>query len=167
MLFRKVILKGEDVSLLLERKAKKDTKSDWLPAHYFFILDKNKKKVGVCDLRLGHNDNSYYGGNIGYRVFEEDRGNRYAAKACLLLFSYARSLGMEYVIITCDPDNLASKRTCEILGGELLEITELPEDHVMREGGSTHKCIFRYDLTQENSLDGQQSISETSCKERP
>ena len=44
---------------------------------------------------------------------------------------------MEYVIITCDPDNWPSRKTCEWLGGELLEITELPEDNDMRVEDST------------------------------
>ena len=54
---------------------------------------------------------------------------------------------MPYLIITCNPDNLPSRRTCERLGGELLEIAELPEDNDMRvEDGETHKCIFKFIL---------------------
>lgn len=54
---------------------------------------------------------------------------------------------MEYVIITCNPDNWASRKTCERLGGTLAEIAELPEDAPMRlERGGTEKCIFRFDL---------------------
>lgn len=54
---------------------------------------------------------------------------------------------MEELVITCNPDNRASRRTCEWLGGELVEIAELPEDNDMRlEDGETHKCIYRFDL---------------------
>ena len=56
---------------------------------------------------------------------------------------------MEYLYISCDPENLPSRRTCERLGGELLEIAELPENNDMREHGLERVCIFRYDLNQE------------------
>ena len=55
--------------------------------------------MGVCDLRIGHNDNVYYGGNIGYSIGEAYRGHHYAAKACLLLFELAKKHNLEYVII--------------------------------------------------------------------
>ena len=51
------------------------------------------------------------------------------------------------MIITCRPDNLPSRRTCERLGGKLMEIAELPEDNNMRRNdGYTHVCVFRYEL---------------------
>ena len=59
----------------------------------------------------------------------------------------AKRHGLGYVIITCRPDNLPSRRTCERLGGKLLEITELPEDNDMRrDRGCTHARIYRYEL---------------------
>lgn len=72
--------------------------------------------MGSCDLRIGHNENLYYGGNIGYRVEEAYRGNHYAGKACLLLFELARKHDLQYLIITCNPDNAASRKTCEYAG---------------------------------------------------
>ncbi len=146
MFFKKLVLQGEEISLELDKKAKEDKIADWLPSHYFFIRDSRGTVVGKCDLRIGHNENSYYAGNIGYHVFIEYRGHHYALKACRLLFEYAKSLGMKYLIITCDPDNIASRKTCEHLGGEFLEMAELPAENLLRKSGSTHKCIFRYEL---------------------
>lgn len=40
--------------------------------------------MGYCDLRIGYNDNLYYGGHIGYGINEEYRGHHYDAKACEL-----------------------------------------------------------------------------------
>ena len=140
-------LKNEEIRLVLEKTVEADPAKDWLPAYHFAICDLNGVKMGVCDLRVGHNDSVYYGGNIGYRVEESHRGRRYAGKACLLLFELARRHGMEYLIITCNPDNWPSRKTCEYAGGELVEIVELPEDNGMRvEDGETHKCIYRFDL---------------------
>lgn len=102
--------------------------------------------MGVCDLRIGYNDNLYFGGHIGYRIFPEYRGNHYAGKACLLLFQLARKHNMEYLYITCNPDNYASKKTCEYAGGKLLEIVELPEGNDMRDDGEFEKCIYKFTL---------------------
>ncbi len=52
---------------------------------------------------------------------------------------------MPYLIISCNPDNCPSRKTCEYLHGELLEIAELPENNDMRvEVGETNKCIFKF-----------------------
>lgn len=140
-------LKTGEIQLVLEKTVEADPAKNWLPAYHFAICDMEGVKMGVCDLRVGHNENVYYGGNIGYRVADAWRGKHYAGKACLLLFELARRHELEYVIITCNPDNLASRRTCEYAGGTLLEIAELPADNAMRvEDGETEKCIYKFDL---------------------
>lgn len=139
-------LKNDEITLVLEKTVDGDDKKDWVPAYHFAICSDTGIRLGVCDLRIGHNDNLYYGGNIGYRVNEEYRGHHYAAKACLLLFELARKHDLEYLIITCNPDNYASRKTCEYAGGKLLEIVELPEDNDMRDSGEFEKCIYRFQL---------------------
>lgn len=139
-------LKNEEIQLVLEKTVDGDDKKGWVPAYHFAICDNGGKRLGICDLRIGHNDKLYYGGNIGYRIEEEYRGHHYAGKACFLLFELARKHDMKYLIITCNPDNYASRKTCEYAGGELLEIVELPEDNDMRGNGDSEKCIFRFQL---------------------
>ena len=139
-------LKNDKIQLILEKTVEGDPEKEWVPAYHFAICNDKGVKAGVCDLRIGHNDKLYYGGNIGYTVYEEYRGNHYAGKACLLLFELARKHGLQYLIITCDPDNYASRKTCEYAGGELLEIAELPEDNDMRNDGKTEKCIYKFVL---------------------
>lgn len=139
-------LKNDEIKLVLEKTVEGDAEKEWMPAYHFAICDPDGEKMGVCDLRIGHNEKLYYGGNIGYRVDENYRGHHYAGKACRLLFELARKHQLGYVIITCNPDNLASRKTCDYLGGELLEIAELPEDNDMRADGETQKCIFRFEL---------------------
>ena len=139
-------LKNEEIRLVLEKTADGDAEKDWVPAYHFAICDRAGTKVGICDLRLGHNEKLYYGGNIGYRIEEKYRGHHYAGKACLLLFELARRHDLGYVIITCNPNNLPSRKTCEYAGGTLLEIAELPEGNDMRARGESEKCIFRFQL---------------------
>lgn len=137
---------SNEIRLSLEKTVDGDAEKEWVPAYHFAVCNNDGTKVGVCDLRIGHNDKLYYGGNIGYTVYEEYRGNHYAGKACLLLFELARKHSLQYLIITCDPDNYASRNTCEYAGGELLEIAELPEDNDMRMDGKSEKCIYKFIL---------------------
>lgn len=146
MFFDTSFLKNDEISLIRERTADANEKRGWVPAYYFAVYDREGNKVGECDLRIGHNDNTYYGGNIGYTVFPPYRGKHYAAKACKLLFELARMHGMEYLYISCDPDNVASRKTCEYAGGEFVETAILPEENEMRKNGEIVKCIFRFVL---------------------
>lgn len=141
------LLKTEEISLRQIELDEADPQRKWDPAFHFDILDHTGVQVGGCNLRLGHSEALYYAGNIGYKIDEPYRGHHYAGKACRLLFELARQQGMSYVIIVCAPDNRPSRRTCERLGGELLEIAELPEHDKRRQlTGSTHRCIFRFSL---------------------
>jgi len=139
-------LKDNEIQLILEKTADGNNKKEWVPAYYFAICNNKGIKMGTCDLRIGHNDKLYYGGNIGYSIYEKYRGNHYAGKACQLLFKLAKKHELQYLIITCNPDNYASRKTCEYAGGKLLEITRLPEDNAMRDKGETEKCIYKFTL---------------------
>lgn len=140
-------LANDEIELRLTKTAEGDPEKGFVPAYYFAVCDKQGREMGQCDLRIGHNSNTYYGGNIGYRIKEEFRGHHYAGKACRLLFELAKKHGLNYIIITCNPDNHASRKTCEYAGGRLIETVTLPEDNDMRiEGGETEKCIYKFDL---------------------
>lgn len=140
-------LKTDEIELRLEKTLPGDPEKGWVPSYKFNICSLRGEIMGFCDLRVGYTPNLYYAGNIGYTIYEKYRGHHYAAKACFLLFELARKHGMEQVIITCNPDNIASAKTCERVGGELLETVELPMDNPMRvEDGETHKKIYRVRL---------------------
>lgn len=139
-------LKNDEIQLLLEKTVDGDQEKNRVPAYHFSICDLNGTRMGICDLRIGYNDNLYFGGHIGYTVFPEYRGNHYAGKACLLLFQLAQKHDMKYLYITCNPDNYASKKTCEYAGGRLLEIAQLPEGNDMRDNGEFEKCIYKFTL---------------------
>ena len=139
-------LKTDEIILKLARTAEGNPEKMWVPAYYFDICLSDGTKIGNCDLRIGHNQALYYGGNIGYAIAAEYRGHHYAAKACHLLFDLARKHDLGYVIITCNPDNWPSRKTCEYAGGTLLEICDLPEDNDMYLRGEHSKCIFRFEL---------------------
>ena len=105
-----------------------------------------EQKMGRIDFRVGNTqDLIMYAGHFGYDVVQQYRGNRYAAKSCKLLFPLARKHKINPVWITCNPDNKASRRTCEIAGGKLIEIVNLPPDNDQYQDGDRQKCRYRFD----------------------
>jgi len=48
--------------------------------------------------------------------------------ACRLLCGYAKRANMTQLDITCDIDNYASIRTCELLGAEKIDTIDVPKD---------------------------------------
>ena len=110
---------------------------------YFTILrSADETEVGVCDLRLGHNANTAYSGNAGYEIYPQYRGNRYAAKACRLLFKIAKANGMEHMLLTCRQDDAAAYRTCELTGAAYIGTEAVPEWHNMHAFGIRQVCRF-------------------------
>jgi tagatose 1,6-diphosphate aldolase len=114
---------------------------------YRFELRVAGRKAGSASLRVGYNDYlELYAGHIGYGVEYPFRGHRYAARACMLLFDLARRHGMRTLWITCNPENVASRRTCELVGGELVDIVDLPVETDMYKEGERQKCRYRIRL---------------------
>ena len=139
-------LRDGEILLRLHHTCEAQPEKRWLPAYCFDICLPDGTKIGSCDLRIGHNDKTYIGGNIGYSVDAPYRGHRYAAKACALLFRQARRHGMDHLIITCDPDNAASSKTCQLAGGRYLETADIPEDNEMYAEGKRRVMIYRFEL---------------------
>ncbi len=125
-----------------------DEKTGYVPMYRFDIVrTSDGATIGTTDLRLGYVRNTYFGGNIGYRIDEPYRGNGYAGKAARLVFEVARAHKMPYLIITCDKSNIASRKTLERLGGELLDSAVPPVYTALYQQGCTQEhCIFRFSL---------------------
>jgi tagatose 1,6-diphosphate aldolase len=86
-----------------------------------------------------------YAGHVGYAVGERHRGHRYAERALRLLLPAAKRLGLDPLWVTCDPENVASRRTLERLGARLVEEVEVPSDCVISQSGHPRKCRYRID----------------------
>jgi predicted acetyltransferase len=115
----------------------------WVPAYRLSILV-DDEPVGRIDLRLGETDFMVrFGGQVGYGIDPQHRGHKYAARALRLLTSLAHLHGFKVLWISCNPDNLASRRTCELAGAELVEIVDLPSDCDMYAAGDRKKCRYR------------------------
>jgi tagatose 1,6-diphosphate aldolase len=137
-----------DLTLVLAEKIPADPAKRYVPAYDFEMRRTGRpEKIGNVGLRVGDTYRlRMYGGDIGYGVNPEFRGHHYAARACRLLFPLARLHGMKELWITCNPDNVASRRTCELIGAVFVEIVDLPEDIDMYQRGERQKCRYRIDL---------------------
>lgn len=104
--------------------------------------------AGGIGLRAGstHAIEMYYG-HFGYHVYPPARGHHYAERSCRLLLPLARQHGLKTLWVTCNPDNYASRRTCEALGGRLVSIVPVPESDPLYLRGEREKCRYRIDLT--------------------
>jgi tagatose 1,6-diphosphate aldolase len=137
-----------DLELVLVKKHPGDPGQNYVPVYKFkMTLAGQSAEVGAIELRVGDTDHIVlYAGHLGYRVNPEHRGHRYAARACRLLLPLARKHGLKKLWITCNPDNVASRRTCELAGAELVEIVDLPSGTDMYQRGERQKCRYRIDL---------------------
>lgn len=147
-LLREKRIPGDTVDLVLEKDIDPEYSSDHARnLIYGIYLHKSNKLLGTCDLRVGMNEELYFSGNIGYRIYESNRGHHYAYYACEMLFDIAKDdYAMDKLIITCSPDNIPSRKTLEKLGGTLLEVAEVPSNHWLYKRGETIKNIYEYIL---------------------
>lgn len=146
-------LSDGEIDLIIEEKSEACEHKGYLPAYKYEIrLHNGSNIVGRIDIRIGHNKNTYYGGNIGYEVEEAYRGHHYAGKACRLVKQVAKAHGMDKVIITNNPHNLPSRKTCEYIGARLLEIVDLPEDNEMYQLGDRQKCRYEWMIANDKNI---------------
>jgi len=128
------------------------------PQYHYWMLIRNDtappgadlppvRIAGGIGLRIGKTyEIEMYYGHFGYHVYPPARGRRYAERSCRLLFPLARQHGMSRLWITCNPDNVASRRTCERLGGRLTSIVAVPESDPLYARGDREKCRYCIDL---------------------
>ncbi|MGA3043320.1 MAG: GNAT family N-acetyltransferase [Bryobacteraceae bacterium] len=141
-------LRDDDVSLRLVATHPADPTKNWVPYYVLHIVSaKTGRRAGEIHLRIGNTEHMrLYGGHVAYGVRPEFRGNHFAARALRLLMPLARRHGLSELWITCNPENVASRRTCELAGAELTEIVDLPPHVDMYQEGERQKCRYRLDL---------------------
>ena len=128
-----------------------EPKRENIPSYHFWMHltgDTVPLKIaGAIGLRIGDTTNlRRYIGHVGYNVYPPARGRHLAERATRLLLPLARRHELKSLWITCNPDNLASRRTCERLGGELIEVVNVPPENELHSRGEVQKCRYRIAL---------------------
>ena len=112
-------------------------------------LHNQRGEIGQISYRNGESRCIYFFGHIGYHIDPPYRGHHYARRACLLLRSEFRRSGKRSVVITCDPDNEPSRKTCLGLGCAWEGITAGPDDIRKRYEISSVKCRYIWHVSEE------------------
>jgi tagatose 1,6-diphosphate aldolase len=138
-------LYDHDLQLVLAETYSGNAFRDFVPAYRFHMRHAQLgSKMGEIELRIGVTPHLVmHAGQIGYEVFPAYRGHHYAARSVQLLLPLAMRHGLQPLWITCNPDNYASRRTCELAGFELVEIVNLPPDSDLYRSGERQKCRYR------------------------
>ena len=140
------VLSDGEITLIITQKYKGD--DELLPFYYYDVIAKNET-VGKISIRIGSNYHSYFNGNIGYEIDENFRGNNYALKACKLVLQVAKAHGMNELILTCDESNIASYKTIENLGAQLIEIIKPPKDYFAYRENMEKQRIYKLNISGE------------------
>jgi predicted acetyltransferase len=82
-------------------------------------------------------------GHIGYSVVPWKRGLGYATRALALFLPEVRQEGLEFVEITTDVQNTASRRVIEANGGVLIERFRKPAEYGPAPDGLRFRVFFR------------------------
>jgi tagatose 1,6-diphosphate aldolase len=126
-----------------------DARTGAVPTYHFWMVNHERpdlKIAGAVALRIGHGkDVELYYGHVGYHVYPPHRGRHFAERAVRMLFPLARRHGIKPLWITCNPDNQASQKTCQHLGGVFVETVAVPGDHPLHLRGEVAKCRYRVD----------------------
>jgi predicted acetyltransferase len=105
---------------------------DWVHCTYWWIVE-GDTVLGAISLRHELNDFLLRGGgHIGYGVRPSARRRGVAALALGEVLRYAKTLGLEQVLVTCNVVNNASRRTIEHHGGVLEDIRDTEIGRVRR-----------------------------------
>ena len=117
-----------------------------VPVYDFEIYPPHgREPAGTVCLRVGDSPLIAYAGHIGYAVEPVFRGRHYAEHAVRLLLPLAWRHGMQRVLITAEPGNAASRRTCERLGARLLDEVAVPPDCEMYRDGARLRVRYVID----------------------
>jgi predicted acetyltransferase len=103
-----------------------------VPQLDFLLLRDGATILGRSGLRLWLTpDLEDIGGHIGYRIRPSERRKGYGARLLAMTLDEARKHGLRDVLLTCDSDNIGSRRIIERNGGQLGSESVSPQSGVL------------------------------------
>lgn len=91
----------------------------WVPSYTYWLTDIEDVILGVVRIRASLNSEFVrkFAGHIGYDISPLTRRKGYANKILKFALQKEKSINLDKVLITCDEDNIASKKVIENNGG--------------------------------------------------
>lgn len=140
----------EDFEKYLERVegwSRGEGLKDGFVPNSFYVGVVNDNIVGRLSLRHKLNDFlREVGGHIGYGVITSERNKGYASEMLRQGIAIAKGMGINEVLITCDVDNIGSRKVIENNFGKYHSTTEL--DHLEKQ-----KHLFWVDTNVHEQID--------------
>ena len=104
------------------------------------------KKIGRITLWMANHETTYYKGNIGYNITKSHRRQGYATAACQTIINYLRTkTELHSLLITCNPDNIATQKICATLGATHVDTAPAPphlRDHPNKKTKLVYELII-------------------------
>jgi tagatose 1,6-diphosphate aldolase len=140
------IMNDGEIDVIIKELKNGDPEKGRAPEYKFKILLHNTDvEIGHINLRLGNSEKVVnYIGHVGYGINEEHRGKKYSAKACNIIKNVIKDNSLNKVIITCNPDNFASRSICESIGAKLIEIIDIPTSSNAYSKTEPQKCRYEW-----------------------
>lgn len=124
---------------LQDKKDRSKLPPHLVPASDFWLID-NDVYIGRLSLRHELNEALLtWGGHIGYEIRPSKRKRGYGKEILRLGLEKARERGLRRVLVTCDEDNVGSKKIIEYNGGKL-------ENAISVEGVPVRKLRYWIDI---------------------
>ncbi len=146
MFYKNLNLNDDKIYLSLTKTYDADPIKKRVCAYSFDICLSDGTKVGYCNLRIDNSELTKYCGNIGYGIDSKYRGNKYSFYASKLLLILAKKHNLNYVLISCEPHNIASNRICRLLNADFIETVDIPNDNEMYLDGIKKINIYKINL---------------------
>ncbi|HZU67854.1 MAG TPA: GNAT family N-acetyltransferase [Ktedonobacteraceae bacterium] len=109
---------GSFVQAVLSRTDRSKLPSEWVPSSDFWLIE-NDEYIGRLSVRHELNDRLMkVGGHIGYEIRPSKRRRGYGSQILKLGLQKAKELGLYRVLLTCDENNIGSKKIIEKNGGQ-------------------------------------------------
>lgn len=103
-----------------------------IPAHTYFLINKDEKIIGAINIRHYLNDSlEKFGGHIGYGIRPSERNKGYATEILSRGIKLANELGINDLLLVCRKDNIGSSKVIQQNGG-VLENEVLNNENLMQ-----------------------------------
>ncbi|MBD1371834.1 GNAT family N-acetyltransferase [Hazenella sp. IB182357] len=133
------------VQALHDAEAGRNLAAGRVPASTYWLVTASAKVVGAVNIRHRLTPYLYHrGGHIGYGIRPTERGKGYAKRLLALSLEQAKLWGIKRVLVTCDEQNIPSRRTILANGG-------IPDRNFIEENGNVVQR-FWVDLNHYSSL---------------